>query len=184
MKELLKYKPIGIQEEADYETFLYAYQNFKGILTRENPYAHITASNWIVNEDFTKVLMIYHNIYKSWSWTGGHLDGNENILEVSLKEAKEETGIKEFKVLSNGIYSIEILPVIPHIKRGKFVSGHVHINATYLLQANESDLIVVNEEETSGCKWIPIDEVLDCIGDNEKELMVPIYSKLLSRLPK
>ena len=34
--------------------------------------------------------MIYHNIYNSWAWTGGHADGNENLVEVALKEAEEQ----------------------------------------------------------------------------------------------
>ena len=55
--------------------------------------AHMTASSWIVNEDYTKVLMIYHNIYNSWAWTGGHADGDEDLLHVAVKEAREETGL-------------------------------------------------------------------------------------------
>ena len=49
---------------------------FNDVLTRNNKMCHFTASSWIINKDKTKVLMVYHNIYKSWSWTGGHADGD------------------------------------------------------------------------------------------------------------
>lgn len=48
--------------------------------------------------------MAYHNIYKSWAWTGGHSDGDSDLLNVALKEAKEETGLENLKVLSDGIF--------------------------------------------------------------------------------
>ena len=41
-------------------------------LVRENQIAHFTASIWTVNKERTKTLMVYHNIYDSWSWIGGH----------------------------------------------------------------------------------------------------------------
>ncbi|MDU5111834.1 MAG: NUDIX hydrolase, partial [Clostridium sp.] len=83
------YKPFNKQENSDKEAILYAMDNFNNLLTRENPLAHITSSGYIVNKDKTKVLMIYHNIYKSWSWTGGHADGDDDLLYVAIKEAKE-----------------------------------------------------------------------------------------------
>ena len=71
---------------------------FKDVLTRENRMCHFTASNWIINKQRTKILMAYHNIYKSWAWTGGHADGNENLFEVALKEARHRKNwIKKFK---------------------------------------------------------------------------------------
>ena len=42
----------------------------------------MTASAWVVNPGRTKVLMVYHNIYKSWSWLGE----DENSGAGKLKE--------------------------------------------------------------------------------------------------
>ena len=53
--------------------------------------------------------MIHHNIYNSWGWTGGHADGDSDLIKVSIKEAKEETGIKEARPNNNDICSIDIL---------------------------------------------------------------------------
>ena len=88
------YKPYNEQEEKDKQTMLKYIDTFDDLLTRENEFAHFTASSWAVNKEKSKVLMVYHNIYQSWTWTGGHSDGEADLLKVAIKELKEETGIK------------------------------------------------------------------------------------------
>ncbi len=180
LKEQIKqFVPFNEQERADKEMMLEYINIFKDVLTRENKMCHFTASNWIVNKERTKVLMIYHNIYQSWAWTGGHADGDENLLHVALKEAEEETGIKNLKVVSDGIYGLEILTVDSHIKRGKFVPSHLHLDCCYLLEADENEPLKIKEDENSGVKWIDIDKVTEVTNEPK---MVPIYQKLNDKL--
>jgi len=61
-------------------------------LLRDNEIAHITSSGFILNKSLDKALLIHHNIRNVWAWTGGHADGNSNLLEVAIQEAVEETG--------------------------------------------------------------------------------------------
>lgn len=178
-EQILKYKPYNEQEENDKEMLLEYIDTFKDVLTRENRMCHFTASNWIINKQRTKILMAYHNIYKSWAWTGGHADGNENLLEVALKEATEETGLKNLKVLSDGIYGIEILTVDSHIKRGKFVPAHLHLDCCFLLEAGEEEELKIKEDENSGVKWFDIDEIMNVTNE---EQMKPIYMKLNKKI--
>ena len=103
--------------------------------------------------------MIYHKIYKSWAWTGGHADGDSNLLHVAIKEAKEETGLKNVTPITENILGLDILNVNGHVKKGKYISSHLHLSIAYLLEANEEDELIINEEETNGVKWIPIDEL-------------------------
>lgn len=178
-KEIESYIPYNEQEENDKELMLEYIDNFKDVLTRENKMCHFTASNWIVNKERTKVLMAYHNIYKSWAWTGGHADGDSNLLRVALKEAKEETGLKNLKVLKNGIFGLQILTVDSHIKRGKFVSSHLHLDCCFLLEADEEDTLKIKEDENSGVKWIEIEKVIEITNEQK---MKPIYIKLNEKL--
>ena len=177
--EIEKYTPYNEQEKCDKELMLEYIDTFEDVLTRENKLCHFTASNWIVNKERTKILMIYHNIYESWAWTGGHADGDSNLLNVALKEAREETGLKNLKVLSDGIFSLQILTVDSHMKRGKFVSSHLHLDCCFLLEADENESLKINEHENSGVKWIDIDKVIEI--SNEKN-MKPIYKKLNEKL--
>lgn len=98
--EIRKYIPYNTQEEKDKELILKCINVYDNLLFRENPIAHITSSGYIVNKDRTKVLMIHHNIYKTWAWTGGHADGDPDLIHVAIKEAIEETGVKHFDVVS------------------------------------------------------------------------------------
>ena len=178
-EELEKYIPYNEQEEADKELMLRYMDTFEDVFTRKNKMCHFTASNWIINKERTKVLMAYHNIYKSWAWTGGHADGDSNLLNVALKEAEEENGLKNLKLLSDGIYGIQILCVDSHIKRGQFVSSHLHLDCCFLFEADENEIISIKPDENSGVKWIDINKVLEITNE---EKMKPIYKKLNDKL--
>ena len=174
-EQIENYKPYNEQEEKDKETMLKYINTLNDVLTRNNEFGHFTASAWAVNKERTKVLMIYHNIYKSWAWTGGHADGEEDLLNVAIRELKEETGVKNVKVLNNDIFSLEIICVDGHVKRGKYVSSHVHLNVTYLLEVDEQETLKIKEDENSGVKWIDIEDV-EKVTD-EKWVRENIYRK-------
>ena len=123
--------------------------------------------------------MIYHNIYNSWAWTGGHADGEKNLLDVAIREVQEETGIKNVVPLKEDIFSLEIICVNGHIKKEKYVSSHLHINATFLLEADETETLSIKADENSGVKWVNIDEAAMLSSDS---YMQNIYMKLVEKL--
>ena len=120
-ENLEKFVPYNEQEETDKRIMLKYLKDFDDVLTRQNEYGHFTSSAFILNKERTKLLMIYHKIYNSWAWTGGHSDGDNDLLYVAMNEAKEETGIKNVRPISKDIYSIEIVTVDGHEKREKYV---------------------------------------------------------------
>jgi len=177
--ELERFIPYNEQEKNDKELMLEYINTFDDVLTRNNRMCHFTASNWIVNRARTKVLMIYHNIYKSWAWTGGHADGDSNLLHVARKEAEEETGLKNLKLIGDGISAIEILNVNSHIKKEKYVPTHVHLDCCFFFEADEESDIRIKEDENSGVKWINIE---DAPVITNEEQMKPIYTKLNEKI--
>lgn len=177
--QIKEYIPYNEQEERDKEVFLKCLDNYTDLLTRENTLAHITSSGYIVNKTRDKVLMIHHNIYKTWSWTGGHADGDSDLLHVAIKEAQEETGVKNFTPISKEIFSLDVLPVIGHIKKGKYISAHLHLSIAYLLEADENETLSIKEDENSGVKWIPINEIHNY--SNERD-MIEIYYKFNKKI--
>jgi len=179
IKQIKEYVPYNEQEMKDKDLILKCISNFPDILTRGNTIAHITSSGYIVNKTRDKVLMIYHNIYNSWAWTGGHADGDSNLLNVAIREACEETGLKKVKAVNDEILSLDVLNVRSHVKNGEYVSSHLHLSVAYLLEADENDKLIVNEEETSGVKWLPIDELhIHC----NEPYMVEIYNKFNNKI--
>ena len=181
-KEIEDYKPYNEQEEQDKKVMLEYIDTFDDVLTRNNEFGHFTASSWVLNKDRTKVLMIYHNIYKSWAWTGGHSDGDSNLLNVAIREVKEETGVKYVKPISDNIFSLEIICVNGHVKRGKYVSSHVHLNVTYLLEADENEELRIKEDENSGVKWVDINKAVELVS--EVWMKDNIYKKLIEKMKK
>jgi len=177
--DIFSYLPQNQQEENDRRMMLEYIRLFPDtILTRENEIAHITASGFLVNADASRVLMAHHDIYRVWAWTGGHADGEGDLLSVAMREAHEETGAEHIRPLSARPASLEILPVWGHIKRGNFVPSHLHLNVSYLLLADESDPLTHREGENSKVGWLPADALLQYTNEWE---MDPVYTKLLQR---
>lgn len=180
-EEIQKYIPFNEQEENDKRIMIKHLSEKNNVLTRVNEIAHFTASAWVLNKDEDKVLMIYHNIYKSWSWTGGHADGDEDLLAVAIREVQEETGISEIIPVIHNIYSLETITVDGHVKKGKYVSSHLHMNVTYLLKATGEEELVVKPDENSGVKWVKIE---DAVAASNEPWMQGIYTKLNLKLKK
>lgn len=180
MKELIEnYKPINMQEEKDKEVILEYLSYFDNLLTRDNNFAHFTSSAFIVNQDYTKVLMAYHNIYKSYAWLGGHMDGINDPLKVAIKEAEEESSITNLELITNDIISLDVIEVVGHFKRNKWVTPHVHLNVTYLFKANDYDFIKEKSDENSSVKWLPIANIDDFVSE---ENMLVIYHKIIDKM--
>lgn len=178
--ELIKrYTPFNEQEQKDKDLILHCINTFNDVLTRNNEIAHVTSSAFVVNKPKDKTLMVHHNIYNSWSWTGGHADGEENLLAVAIREVMEETGVKNILPVTSDIFSLDVLPVQGHIKRGSYVSSHLHLSVAYLVEADESETLIVKADENSAVKWIPIDEVNEY---NNEPHMQKLYTKLISKI--
>lgn len=177
--EIRAYTPQNEQEAADQRLILEYIRLFPdNILTRDNEIAHLSSSGFVVNADGTRVLMAHHNIYRVWAWTGGHADGEGDLLSVALREAREETGVEHIRPLSPAIASLDILPVWGHVKRGKWVPSHQHLNVSYLLVADESDALQIREGENSRVGWLPAERLLEYTNEWQ---MDGVYAKLLAR---
>ena len=179
-EQIRDYCPWNEQEAADKEVILRFLAENEDAFERENRIAHMTASAWVVNRERTKVLMVYHKIYDSWSWTGAHADGETDLLAVALREVREETGVKNVSPVSEELFSLEVLTVDGHEKRGKYVPSHLHFNVTYLLEADEGDPLTICEDENKGVAWFSLEEALK--ASSEPWFVRRIYSKLNEKL--
>ena len=174
--ELRAYSPWNEQEAMDRDEIIRMLESCPDLYSRENRNAHMTASAWILNAAHDKTLMVYHSIYDSWSWIGGHSDGDTDLLAVSLREAREETGITRVRPLLDRIYSVEILTVDGHEKRGRYVSSHLHLNVTYLLEADETEPLHKKPDENKDVAWFPLEEAVS--ASSEPWFRARIYPKL------
>lgn len=178
-KALEAYRPYNGEEGCERQVMLDFLATHPDALRRENRLAHFTATAWIVNRERTRVLMAYHNLYRSWAWIGGHADGDGDLLRVVKKEVAEETGLTRLKQLWDGIYCLNIIPVERHVKRGSYVNAHLHLDVEYLFEADETDAVRVKADENSAVGWLPMDELDRYVSE---ENMKPIYARLNEKL--
>ena len=177
LEDIRAYAPQSEQEEADRRIILaWAERLGDAVLTRESESAHLTASGLVLNGSRTKVLMARHDLYRVWAWTGGHADGDPDLLAVALREAREETGLVHVAPVFPEIFSLETLWVEGHEKRGKYVPCHLHLNVTYLLEADAGDALRAKPDENSGVRWFMLDEAVE--ASTEEWMRARVYEKL------
>jgi len=180
LDQLFAYIPVNEQEASDKEEMIRWLGQGSDLFTRANRAAHFTASAWVVSPDRKYVLMAYHNLYNSWAWLGGHADGEQDLLKVAIKEATEETGVRNVRIVTPDILSVEILTVDGHEKKGSYVSSHLHLNVTYLLEADMEESLEVKPDENSAVGWIHVDEINR--KSTETWFKERIYSKLIQKV--
>lgn len=178
--QIREYNPYNDQEEKDKEILLQLLESGKDIFTRNNETCHLTASAWVCDPAKEHVLMAYHRIYDSWAWLGGHADGETDLLRTALREVREESGLKNVRAVSPKIFSLEILPVNGHIKKGNYVASHLHLNLTFLLEADPEEELTAKEDENSGVAWFTLDEAVE--ASTEPWFKENIYKKLNQKL--
>ena len=177
-EKIEKYIPYDEQEERDKEQMLKLINDYTDVLTRNNIFGHFTASAFVVNKNRTKMAVVNHIINGGWMYPGGHADGEEDLLSVAVREVEEETGLK-VEVLDNNIYSIQSLPVKGHIKHGKYVSAHFHLDVLYIMEADDAIPLMYREDESKGVKWIPFEEA---VNDTMCDFIKLIHKKLINKL--
>ena len=179
IKSIINFKERDIKEKEDKKVILDFIEKYgEKTLHRESKIAHFTSSGFIMNKDMTKTLMVHHNIMNTWVWTGGHVDGDKNFLNVAIKEAKEETGLEIVTPFSKDIISIDILPVDRHVKNGSYVNSHLHLSIAYILIADEKDNIFIKKDENSDIRWFPL-EYINKANFSKNDLY--LYKKIIDK---
>ncbi len=179
-EQLLAYIPFNEQEARDRDLMLDFLRRGERPFERANGTAHFTASAWVTTPARDRVLMIWHNVYRSWAWTGGHADGERDLLAVAMREAGEESGVSGLRPVSETPVSLEILAVNGHEKRGVYVPSHLHYNVTYLLEADAAGALRCKPDENGGAAWFTPGEALSAAA--EPWMAERVYPKLIARM--
>ena len=123
---------------------------------RTNTFAHLTGSAWIIDRTHTQTLLCHHRNLGKWLQLGGHADGNLDLLAVALREAEEESGLKNFRILSREIYDVDA----HRIPERAGQPGHWHYDIRFLLEA-DADAPLIVSEESYALAWVPLNKITE-----------------------
>ena len=154
LKQLKAYKPYDELEKTNVKQTIEFLQQNKNAFKRENLSGHITASCYLFNADYSKVLLTLHKKLNDWYQLGGHCDGNKNTLFVALKEGWEESGIKGIKPISKNIADVDIQD-IPYYAP-KDVPAHKHYDIRYFFTTKNENFVM--SDESNDLKWHTLEE--------------------------
>jgi 8-oxo-dGTP pyrophosphatase MutT (NUDIX family) len=174
LHELLqRYTPTDTHEaamKARLEMFLDAAKNadpFGREMAGDEPdWGHVTGSSWVVNEDFSRVVLVHHAKLDKWVQPGGHCDGEADVASVARREAEEETGLA-VALLSPEIFDIDA-HAIPEYWR---TPAHWHYDVRFLLRADGTQTPVVSDE-SHAARWFSLDEAISQSGEESVARMV------------
>lgn len=146
------YNPVDHVEKTFKLETLEFIQNNKNCFERTLDIGHITASAWLLNKDHTKALLMHHAKLNRWFQLGGHCDGDADVLNVAVKESREESGINSIEPIFNNIFDIDI-HLIPANTKDK---EHFHYDIRFLLAVTSNEELVQNKESKE-LRWIDKD---------------------------
>lgn len=144
---LKNYKAFDVLEHKAQIQCLAFVRSNKDCFLRSNLAGHITSSCWLVSPDHEQVLLTHHKKIGRWLQLGGHADGDPDVLRVALKEAEEESGIKNIKAMSPDIFDIDIHLISEH----KNTPAHYHYDIRFVLESSSTDFLV--SDESHALSW-------------------------------
>lgn len=122
--------------------------------SRKTLAGHLTASAWITNMERTHAVLLHHGKLDIWVQPGGHIDDeDESLLAASLREATEETGLKNLQPVSDGVFDVDV-HAIPARKQEP---EHNHLDVRFWFQTDESELLL--SDESHQLKWLSRTEI-------------------------
>jgi 8-oxo-dGTP pyrophosphatase MutT (NUDIX family) len=141
---------------------------------RDHLPGHITGSAWIVNTKKDSALLVHHRKLNRWLQPGGHADGDENILNVALREANEETGLHKLMLLHEGLFDIDIHT----IPARKDFPAHLHYDVRFALLADDEEPLFLSAESHT-LEWIKFSDLITVTENNTSIIRMAEKSKRL-----
>jgi 8-oxo-dGTP pyrophosphatase MutT (NUDIX family) len=164
LQALRQYQPVNWDEKIFIPRFMSLLVHPRAYFRDHLP-GHMTGSAWIVDETRQYVLLTHHAKLNRWLQPGGHADGDEDIYATAIREAREETGINDFVILSHDLFDIDI----HNIPARADFPGHDHYDIRLLVSTTRSSTLTLTDE-SHALEWVPVSQVQQKSGNNASML--------------
>lgn len=126
-------------------------------LERDGGPEHLTGSCWVLSADLTRVLLCFHRKGRFWVQTGGHVEaGDGSLAATALREAQEESGIDELRLVGAPDGTARPTDVDRHELAGAFGACRAHWDVGFAAVAPD-DVAPTASRESEDVAWFAVD---------------------------
>ena len=168
-------RPLEAHEAAMAKALIAFVEKYPDCAERTLRVGHLTGSAWIVDASRTRTLLTHHRKLNKWLQLGGHADGELAPLSVSLREAREESGLTQFRVVSEEVFDVDCHRIPA---RGR-EPEHWHYDIRFMLEADPREALQISDE-SHDLAWVEIARLADY---NDEESMLRMARKTLGTVP-
>ncbi len=142
---------------------------------------HITGAAWILSADRRRCLLTHHRKLNRWLQLGGHADGQSQVEEVALREAREESGLNQFDLIPiHGMLmpldvDVHLIPARYDAAGQLIEDAHEHHDVRFLLIAHAGQEIC-RSNESHDLAWFTPAEVQQ--RTDEESVLRMLYKAL------
>ena len=152
---LARYQTLSVSQTETKARFATFAKSHPDVYHRTHPPGHFTASAWLVSHDGARVLLTHHKKLGRWLQLGGHADGDQDLVNVALREAEEESGLSGLSITPE-IFDLDAheIPARGSIGTPNFEAAHIHWDVRFVVRASVEDFSV--SEESLALSWVDI----------------------------
>jgi 8-oxo-dGTP pyrophosphatase MutT (NUDIX family) len=141
---------------------------------------HVTGSAVVVHPPTRRVLLRWHQRMQAWLQVGGHGDAGEvDPYAVALREAEEETGLRDLISWPDPAQPTLLQVAIVPVPAGKREPAHEHADFRYGLATNSPDA-ATPESPTARLRWLDLDEALATIAEDNLRVCLSRIAEVIS----
>ena len=138
---------------------------------------HITGSCFIVDPSSMRVLLHHHRRLNRWLQMGGHLENGESAIEAALREGREESGLSDLTLVSDGAFDLDVHDV----PSAKGEPDHQHFDIRYVARTSQPESIVIDRAESNELAWVDLDRAVPLMNEEASKRAMLKIRKMLSR---
>ncbi len=172
---------IAAYEPFDEQEALHRQALLQLLRTASQPYSrthfvpgHVTASCFVLDPG-GRLLLHHHRRLSRWLQMGGHLEPGEEPLDAALREAAEESGLRDLRLLLDGIADLDV----HSIPEGSGEPEHRHFDVRYIAQTASPHSIVIDAQESRELMWFTLDRAAVMMPGQESQRVIRKIRRLL-----
>jgi 8-oxo-dGTP pyrophosphatase MutT (NUDIX family) len=135
---------------------------------------HVTASCFIIDEA-GHLLLHHHRRLNRWLQMGGHLEPGEDPVAAALREGREESGLEDLRIISDGIADLDI----HRIPAGRGEPEHRHYDVRYIARTDSPDSIAADARESNQLMWFDLDRAVALMQGEESLRVIEKIRRVL-----